>query len=226
MSEKLRECRYSYYYLILTVLFCTCLIISNLTEIKTISIGWLTITGGVLVFPISYIINDCVTEVYGYQKAKLMILLGFFTSVFVTVVLQIVLVLPGSAEWTSQEAMEQIYGSVPRIMFASYVALLCGSLVNAYSMSVMKKHVMQHQHEEGKKYHFGLKFAARAILSTIYGESLDSVIFFPIAFGGTVSWGMIGSMIVTQAVLKTVYEILILPVTIQVVRKLHKVECR
>lgn len=207
--------RVSVLYLVLVVTFCICLIVANLVEIKTIDLGPLTITAGVIIFPISYIINDCVVEVYGLKRAKLMIWLGFASSLFVTLALQLSIALPGSAEWTSQEAMEEIYGSVPRIVAASFLAFLCGSMVNAYTMARMK-----HTGNDAKR------FSLRAILSTVYGESVDSLIFFPIAFAGVLSWGMIASLMATQIVIKTVYEIIILPVTICTVDRLRKAESK
>lgn len=213
--KNLASSRVSALYLVLVLTFCICLIVANLVEIKTIDLGPLTITAGVIIFPISYIINDCVVEVYGLQKAKLMIWLGFASSLFVTLALQLSLVLPGSSEWTSQDAMQQIYGSVPRIVTASFLAFICGSMVNAYTMAKMKR--------TGDS---AGRFSLRAILSTIYGESVDSLIFFPIAFAGVLSWNMIISLMITQAVIKTVYEILILPVTIAAVNRLRKVEAK
>ena len=203
----------SFTFLLLTVLFCICLIVSNLLEIKTVQIGTLTITAGVIVFPLSYIINDCIVEIYGFAKARLAIWLGFAMNLLVTALLQIGIWLPGTAEWTGQAAMETVFGTVPRILAASFAAFLCGSMVNAYVMSKMK-----HGSSSSKG------FSLRAIVSTLWGESVDSAIFFPLAFGGVLPWGLVGKLSVTQALLKTVYEILILPVTLFVVKKLRNIE--
>lgn len=211
--KQLANRQVSALYLVLVLTFCICLIVANLVEIKTIDLGPLTITAGVIIFPLSYIINDCVVEVYGFQRAKLMIWLGFASSLFVTLALQLSIALPGSSEWTSQTAMQEIYGGVPRIVAASFIAFLCGSMVNAYTMERMKR--------SGND---ARRFSFRAILSTVYGESIDSLIFFPIAFGGVLSWRMIVSLMVTQAVIKTLYEVMILPVTILAVGRLRKVE--
>ncbi len=211
--KQLANRQVSALYLVLVLTFCICLIVANLVEIKTIDLGPLTITAGVIIFPLSYIINDCVVEVYGFQRAKLMIWLGFASSLFVTLALQLSIALPGSSEWTSQTAMQEIYGGVPRIVAASFLAFLCGSMVNAYTMERMKR--------SGND---ACRFSFRAILSTVYGESIDSLIFFPIAFGGVLSWRMIVSLMVTQAVIKTLYEVMILPVTILAVGRLRKVE--
>lgn len=211
--KKLAHRQVSALYLILVLIFCICLIVANLVEIKTTDLGPLTITAGVIIFPFSYIINDCVVEIYGLRRAKFMIWLGFASSLFVTIMLQLSIVLPGSPEWTSQAAMEEIYGSVPRIVAASFLAFLCGSMVNAYTMARMKR--------LGNS---ARQFSFRAILSTLYGECVDSLIFFPIAFGGILSWRTIFSLMITQAVIKTLYEVIILPVTILTVRRLRKAE--
>ncbi len=200
-------------FLLLTVTFCICLIVSNLMEIKTVPLGPMTITAGVVVFPVSYIINDCIVEIYGFAKARLVIWIGFAMNLIVTLLLQIGIWLPGTEEWTGQSAMELMFGAVPRIFAASFTAFLCGSMVNAYVMSRMKG---------GKEN--GKGFSARAIVSTLWGETTDSAIFFPLAFGGVLSWSLILQLIITQAALKTVYEIMILPVTMQAVKHLRKIE--
>lgn len=196
-------------FMLLAVTFCVCLIVSNLMEIKTVDFGPLTITAGVIVFPISYILNDCIVEVYGFGKARLVIWLGFGMNMLVSLLLQLGVWLPGAESWTQQEAMATIFGAVPRIFAASFIAFLCGSMVNAYVMSKMKI-------ASG-----GRRFSLRAIVSSLWGEGVDSVIFFPIAFGGVLAWSEIGMLIVTQTLLKTLYEILILPVTMKVVKILR-----
>lgn len=195
--------------MLLAVTFCVCLIVSNLMEIKTVDLGPLTITAGVIVFPISYILNDCIVEVYGFSKARLVIWLGFGMNLLVSLLLQIGVWLPGADSWTGQEAMSLIFGAVPRIFAASFIAFLCGSMVNAYVMSKMKV-------ASG-----GRGFSMRAIASTVWGEGVDSMIFFPVAFGGVLAWSEIGMLIITQTFLKTIYEIIILPVTIRAVKFLR-----
>lgn len=203
-------------FMLLSVLFVVCLIVSNLIEIKTISLGWLTLTAGVVVFPVSYIINDCVVEVYGFRKARLMIWVGFAMSLLTAVFLNLAIALPGSDDWHSQQAMEEIYGSVPRVMFASFAAFVGGAMVNAYVMSRMKAAARNSNSRRG--------FSLRAVVSSLWGESVDSLLFFPIAFGGVLSWSTIATLIITQAFLKTAYEVCVLPFTIVVVRRLKKME--
>jgi len=183
-------------------------------EIKTVSLGPMTITAGVIVFPISYIISDCIVEIYGFARARMVIWLGFAMNLLVTVLLQIGLWLPGDAQWHGQAAMALVFGAVPRILLASFTAFLCGSMVNAYVMSRMKE----------RRGGSAKGFSARAILSTAFGEGTDSAIFFPIAFGGVLPWRTVAVLVITQALLKTVYEIIILPVTLKVVGRLRAVE--
>ncbi len=200
-------------FMLLSLLFCTCLIVANLIEIKTVDIGPLTITAGVVVFPISYIISDCIVEIYGFRRARLVIWLGFAMNLLVTLLLQLALWLPGSPDWTGQTAMTIVYGAVPRILTASFIAFLCGSMINAYVMSRLKASAPS-----------GRGFSYRAIISTLFGEGCDSLIFFPIAFLGTLPTSVIVNLIITQTIIKTLYEILILPVTIRVVRRLRAIE--
>ncbi len=210
----MKEAKISVTFLLLAVTFCVCLIVSNLMEIKTVPLGPLTITAGVIVFPISYILNDCIVEVYGFAKARLVIWLGFGMNLLVSLLLQLGILLPGAESWTGQEAMAMIFGAVPRIFAASFIAFLCGSMVNAYVMSRMKL-------AAGSD---GRGFSLRAIVSSLWGEGVDSLIFFPIAFGGVLAWSEIGMLIATQTVLKTPSEVLILPVTMRAVKALRHYE--
>ncbi len=204
--------KFSVLFVAMASLFCVCLIVANLMEIKTIEIGPMTLTAGMLVFPLSYIINDCIVEVYGFAKARFVIWLGFILSILSALLLQLAIIMPGGVSWDGQEAMERIYGSVPRIVSASFVAFLCGSLVNAYVMSRLKISMG------------GKNFSVRAISSTLLGEGIDSLIFFPTAFAGTLPWDVIVSLIISQALLKTAYEIIALPMTLRLVKKLKRVE--
>lgn len=219
LSSLGRE-RFSLTFLLLTVTFCVCLIISNLMEIKTVDLGFMTITAGVAVFPLSYIINDCLVEIYGFRKARLVIFLGFSMNLLTVLLLHLGLWLPGSETWTEQEAMEAIFGATPRILCASFTAFLAGSLTNAWVMAKMK----QSATSDGRNATSATRFSARAILSTIWGEGIDSIIFFPMAFAGVLPWGAIISLILTQTVLKTVYEIIALPLTVMLVKRLRRLE--
>ena len=199
-------------FLFFSVLFCVCLITANVLETKQISIGMFNITGGLLVFPVSYIINDCVCEVWGYGKARLLIWLGFAMNFLFVAFGAATDAIPGAPYWHNDEGFHAVFGLAPRIAAASFVAFLVGSFVNAYVMSRMKIS------SEGRN------FSLRAILSTVFGEGADSLIFFPLALYGVVPTSELPIFIVTQVVLKTVYEIVVLPVTIYVVRKTKQIE--
>ena len=199
-------------FLVMVVVFCVCLICSNLLEVKMVSLGGITATAGLIVFPISYIINDCIAEVWGYRKARLIIWLGFLMNLLAVLFIQLAIVLPSAPFWEGQSAFEATFSSTPRILLASFIAFLAGSFLNAYVMSKMKI-------SSGGKH-----FSLRAIASTIVGESADSLLFFPIAFGGVVPVKELIVLIVTQACLKTAYEIIILPVTIRVVRLVKRID--
>ena len=199
-------------FLFFSVLFCVCLITANVLETKQISIGMFDITGGLLVFPVSYIINDCVCEVWGYGKARLLIWLGFAMNFLFVAFGAAADAIPGAPYWHNDEGFHAVFGLAPRIAVASFVAFLVGSFVNAYVMSRMKIS------SEGRN------FSLRAILSTVFGEGADSLIFFPLALYGVVPTSELPIFIVTQVVLKTVYEIVVLPVTIYVVRKTKQIE--
>ena len=194
------------------VVFRVCFICSNLLEVKMVSLGGITATAGLIVFPISYIINDCIAEVWGYRKARLIIWLGFLMNLLAVLFIQLAIVLPSAPFWEGQSAFEATFSSTPRILLASFIAFLAGSFLNAYVMSKMKI-------SSGGKH-----FSLRAIASTIVGESADSLLFFPIAFGGVVPVKELIVLIVTQACLKTAYEIIILPVTIRVVRLVKRID--
>ena len=193
-------------FMLFSTLFCVCLITANVLETKQLSMGLFSITGGLIVFPISYIINDCVCEVWGYGKARLLIWLGFAMNFLFVAFGALCDVLPAAPYWHNEEGFHAIFGLAPRIALASFLAFLVGSFVNAYVMSRMKI-------SSG-----GKNFSARDIMSTVYGETADSIIFFPLALGGVVPTNELPVLIISQVVLKTLYEIVILPVTIRVVK--------
>ncbi len=199
-------------FMLFSTLFCVCLISANVLETKQIAMGPISVTGGLIVFPVSYIINDCVCEVWGFQKARLLIWLGFVMNFFFVLMGALCDWLPGASYWSNDAGFHAIFGLAPRIAAASFVAFVIGSFANAYVMSVMKL-------RDGSKH-----FSARAILSTVAGESCDSLIFFPLALGGVVPTSELPWMMLSQVILKTVYEIVVLPVTIRVVKAMKKYE--
>lgn len=193
-------------FMIFGILFCVCLITANVLETKQIACGPVSLTGGLLVFPVSYIINDCVCEVWGYAKARLLIWTGFAMNFIFVMFGALCDVIPGAPYWNNDAGFHAVFGLAPRIAGASFIAFLAGSFINAYVMSRMKLRSK------------GRNFSARAIWSSVAGETADSVIFFPLALGGVVPLSELPAMMVAQIVLKTLYEIVVLPVTMRVVR--------
>ena len=199
-------------FMLLGSLFNVCLIAANLLETKVIQVGSLTVTAGLLVFPISYIINDCIAEVWGFKKARLIIWSGFAMNFFVVALGLIAVAIPAAPFWEGEEHFDFVFGMAPRIVAASLMAFLVGSFLNAYVMSKMKVASQ------------GRNFSARAIWSTVVGETADSLIFFPVAFGGVIAWKELLIMMGIQIVLKSLYEVMILPVTIRVVKAIKKID--
>ncbi len=207
-----RQNTVSVLFMIFSILFCVCLITANILETKQIQVLSVSLTGGLIVFPVSYIINDCVCEVWGYSKARMLIWLGFAMNFFFVMVGALCDAIPGAPYWDNEEGFHAIFGLAPRIAAASFIAFICGSFINAYVMSKMK--IASN----------GKNFSLRAILSTVAGESIDSLIFFPLALSSVVPTKELILLMVWQVILKTVYEIIALPITIRVVKALKKYE--
>ena len=199
-------------FMLLGILFNICLVASNLLETKVVQVFGITATAGLIVFPISYIINDCIAEVWGFKKARLIIWSGFASNFLVIGFAQLAVMLPAAPFWEGEEGFNFVFGMAPRIAIASLIAFLVGSFLNAYVMSKMKVASR------------GRHFSARAILSTLAGETADSLIFFPVAFGGIIAWRELLIMMCIQIILKSMYEVIILPVTIRVVKAIKKID--
>ena len=207
MKEK-----YSTTFLLMAVAFTVCLITSNLFATKVFSLGWgINLPGAVIIFPISYILNDCLSEVWGYRKARLVIWTAFAANLLVVLLGQVVVWLPAASFWDGGEHFDYMFNMAPRVAFASLLAFLAGSTLNAFVMSKMKVA------DQGRR------FGVRAILSSVAGELLDSLIFMPIAFFGS-PVKILATMMVFQVSFKLVYEIVILPLTSYVVRRVKASE--
>ena len=165
-----------------------------------------------LFFLFSYFIIFCVAEVWGFKKARLIIWSGFAMNFFVVALGLIAVAIPAAPFWEGEEHFNFVFGMAPRIVAASLMAFLVGSFLNAYVMSKMKVASQ------------GRNFSARAIWSTVVGETADSLIFFPVAFGGVIAWKELLIMMGIQIVLKSMYEVIILPVTIRVVKAIKKID--
>ncbi|MEA4982151.1 MAG: queuosine precursor transporter [Paludibacter sp.] len=194
------------------LLFTVCLIVANIIEQKLIMIGPVEATAGLLIFPISYIVNDLIAEVWGFRKVRLIIWYGFFMNFLAVFVFRLSIWVPGSENFTHGEAFNLVLGNTMRITIASFVAFLTGSFLNAYVMSKMK--IIQQ----------GRGFSIRAVVSTLLGEGADSIVFFIIAFYGVIPNNDLLILVGTQTAMKTAYEILVLPLTNLIVKWVKKKE--
>jgi len=199
-------------FMVCGLLFTVCLIVANIVEQKLISIGGIEATAGLLIFPVSYIINDLIAEVWGYRKVRLIIWNGFLMNFLAVIIFRLSIMAPGSVHFTNQVAFESVLGNTERIVGASFIAFLFGAFLNAYVMSKMK--IMQH----------GRGFSIRAVASTIVGEGADSLVFFTLAFTGIIPTQALIMLIITQTAMKTGYEIIALPLTNALVKWVKKRE--
>ena len=199
-------------FMIFGMLFTVCLIVANIVGQKLITVAGIDMTAGLLIFPVTYIINDLIAEVWGYRKMRLIIWTGFLMNFLAVLVFRISIWAPASKFFHNQQAFELILHNTERITVASFIAFLFGSFLNAYVMSKMK--ILQR----------GRHFSVRAVASTIVGEGADSLVFFTIAFWGILDRHQLILLILTQTALKTAYEILALPLTNYVVKNVKKRE--
>lgn len=196
---------------VLIGVFIGCLLISNILASKTFEIGNIVLPTAVIIFPIVYIINDLLTEVYGFKKARSVIFLGFAVNLFAVISYAIAIALPAPdfAKGTG-EAFAIVLGSTGRMLIASFTAYIIGSLANAYIMAMMKEKVEKH-------------LMLRCVTSTLIGEGLDALIFITIAFVGTMPLSALVTMIVVQALFKTIFEIIVYPVTKVIINKTKEI---
>ncbi|WP_407409653.1 queuosine precursor transporter [Methanobrevibacter sp.] len=187
-------------YAILTGVFTASLIVSNIIAGKTFDFFSFVLPCGVIIFQVIYIVNDVLAEVYGYKKARNVILLGFLMNLVAVICYNITIALPAPVFFENSNAFSVVLGSTLRLLVASFAAYLVGSLVNAKMMVVLKNW------DEDKLF-------LRCILSTLFGEGLDALIFITIGFLGTMPMEALVLMIVAQALFKTVYEIIVYPIT-------------
>lgn len=204
--------RYSLWFVISVAIFITCLITANITAVKLINVFGIVLTAGIVIFPISYIFGDILTEVYGYRLARRVIWLGFLCNLLVVVAIWIGQVLPPASFWNAQAAYERILGYTPRLLLASFLAYLVGEFANSFVMAKMKIATQ------------GRWLWTRTIGSTLVGEGLDSLIFMTIAFGGEIPMTVLALAIVTQWLVKSAYEAAATPLTYVAVRFLKRKE--
>lgn len=198
--------------MIIVGVFITCLITANITAVKLIDVFGLIMPAGIVIFPISYIVGDVLTEVYGFHNARRVIWLGFFCNLIAVVGIIAGQLLPAAAFWDGQSAYERILGYTPRLLVASFVAFLIGEFSNSYVLAKLK--VLTR----------GRHLWLRTIGSTVVGQGLDSIIFILLAFWGTTPIAAILSAILTQWIFKVVYEALATPITYYVVDRVKQIE--
>ena len=203
---------YSHRFIVLVALFVTCLIAANITAVKLIAVFGLLLPAAIVIFPVSYILGDVLTEVYGYRQARRVIWLGFLCNLIVVAVIWIGQMLPAAGFWDGQAAYERILGLAPRILAASFLAYLVGEFANAFVLAKMKIAT------EGRW------LWTRTIGSTLVGQGLDSLIFIVLAFAGTMPLDALVGMVVTQWLVKSAYEAAATPVTYAVVGYLKRSE--
>ena len=196
----------------ITALFVAVLLISNVASTKIVDFGFFTFDGGTLLFPLSYIFGDILTEVYGYQRSRKVIWLGFFSAAVMSLTFIIVGALPAAGDWPNQAAYDAILGLTPRIVAASLLAYLAGEFSNAVTLAKMKVATA------------GRWLWLRAITSTLVGEGIDTIIFILVAFAGVLPPGLLLTLIVSNYIFKTGVEILFTPVTYRVVGFLKQAE--
>ena len=206
------EARYSSWFVLIVAIFITCLITANITTVKLVSVFHLLLPAGIIIFPISYIFGDVLTEVYGYRQARRVIWLGFFCNFIAVVAIWLGQVLPSASLWSGQSAYEHILGYTPRLLVASFLAYLVGEFANSYVLAKMKIATK------------GRWLWTRTIGSTLVGEGLDSLVFMTIAFFGEIPMPELASAIVTQWLVKSAYEAAVTPLTYGVVKFLKQRE--
>lgn len=199
-------------FMVCAMLFATCLIIANIVEQKTILVLGVECTAGLFIFPLSYVLGDVITEIWGVKRARLVILLGFAMNLLAVIVFNLSVIAEPSANFEYNREFALILGSTWRISLASFIAFILGSMLNAEVMDRMKKR------DENRRFGF------RAIVSTVVGEGADSLVFFFIAFYGVIPTDDLWMLIFTQSGIKIVYEIAVLPITTFVVKHMKAVE--
>lgn len=212
---KERKIKISTLQVVLTVLYVTSLLISNVITSKQVLLPFdITMTGAIFIFPITYVLSDVFSEVYGYKWSRFSCYLAFAMNLLMVIVFSLVIVSPSPDHWTHQEAFQTVLGNTPRVLFASLLGYVLGDLANDKLFRRMKtKYPNTHR-----------GFGWRAILSSFVGEAIDSAIFLPLAFYGLMPNETLIVMAVTQVFLKTAYEVVILPLTKFIVVKVSEHE--
>jgi uncharacterized integral membrane protein (TIGR00697 family) len=196
---------YSKWFVLVAAIFVTCLITANIIAVKLIDLAGFILPAAIIIFPLSYIVGDILTEVYGYRQARQVIWLGFLCNFIAVVAFWLGGLLPSASFWEDQAAYETILGYTPRLLAASFIAYLVGEFSNAFILAKMKIATQ------------GRWLWTRTIGSTLVGQGVDSLFFITVAFVGTRPANAIAVMIVTQWLAKSLYEAVVTPLTYVVV---------
>lgn len=196
-------------FMFIAALYCSCLIVSNIIAGKTFAFFAWQLPCAVVIFPIVYILNDVTTEIYGFKSARAVVLTGFFANLIAVLAYAAAIALPSSQFFDAQSAFETVLGSTPRLLIASFAAYLAGSLLNSKIMDAM--------HRRWPKL-----LMARCITSTLVGETVDAAIFITVSFIGTMPLPALLTMVVLQAGFKTLYEVVVYPLTRVVISQVRK----
>lgn len=202
---------YRYFDLIMAA-FVAVLLISNIASSKILDLGPFTFDGGTLLFPISYLFGDILTEVYGYRRGRRVIWVGFGSAALMAGVLALVGALPPAEGWDNQTAYQTILGATPRIVAGSLIAYFCGEFSNSFTLAKMKVLTQ------------GRWLWTRTIGSTLVGEGVDTLLFVTIAFAGALPWGLFWSVALSNYVFKVGLEALMTPATYRIVAFLKRAE--
>jgi len=192
--------------------FVTCLITAIVIAVKFGDVLGVVLPGGVIIFPISYIAGDVLTEVYGFRQARRVIWLGFFCNAITVLAIWLGGILPAAPFWDGQGAYERILGYTPRLLAASFLAYLVGEFVNSIVLAKMKVATN------------GRWLWSRTIGSTLVGQGLDSLVFVLVAFIGSIPLSGLVTAIIAQWLFKSIYEAAATPLTYLVVNKLKREE--
>ncbi len=203
---------YSSLFLVVVAVFITSLIAANVIAVKLVDVFGFVMPAGTVIFPLSYIFGDILTEVYGYRQARRAIWLGFFCNLIFVAAVWVAQEIPPAAFWSGQTAYEQILGYTPRLLAASFLAYLVGEFANSFVLAKMK--IATH----------GRWLWTRTIGSTLVGEGLDSLVFITLAFFGTIPEAMLLTTVLTQWVAKSGYEVIATPLTYAIVNSLKRRE--
>ena len=211
-KDNEKKLTYSGLYIILVLINITCLIVSNIIVVKTVKIFGLIFAAANMIYPVTYILDDVFTEVYGYKKARFVTWMSFMCNLIVVIFFSITIALPASDEFLYQKDLINILGNTPRVLLASFASFLVGSLANAIVLSKLKVVTK------------GKFLFIRTIGSTLVGEALDCIIFFPFAMYGTISNDVLVQVMINAFFFKVGLEILFTPLTYLVISKVKKYE--